>query len=654
MLKYANRLVFRYIVALVLALSVGCISLVSLHGLFKSFDKNLDQKLIAIEHNKALIDTLTLHLEKIKADIFSLSASTRDRQKRAEIKQNIDTNALHIYDTVDKLKEKYYLEKNPHFLESRDYIENLKSTLPLLSSLLLENEQIMQILDLRDKLMQENNENLSQIAYQIRDYNEQVPIKIENIQCFLTSAKSLQNDRFEMFFEYVEEQKAFYLKIEVFVFVLGTLFLLLLVKKITKQIIELYRKMENKLYKDQLTGLHSRYYFLQDLATLKSPIVLLIDIDKFRSINELYGIEGGNEVLVKLAKILSEYAKSIGYEVCRLSADEFVLYKDATTEEDTKDLAHIVDDFYNCCNKKSIDIELFADKIDLDFTVGIAHSVNNVLQKADMALDFAKQNNLLYKKYEESIDETKSLKHNIFWKKEIKEALETDGFVPFFQPIVNREQKIIKYESLARMRRKDQMGNISFIPPFKFLGLALKTRYYNPFSKMMIMKTLLTCKEQGINVSLNIGKKDVQNLVLQKELKEKIIELGIAQNIIFEIVEVDSYIENKYLKNFVQEFREIGVKFAIDDFGSGFSNFSFILDISPEFIKIDGTLIKDIDTNKHSYELVKSIVAFSHTLGIELIAEYVHSKEVFDICYSLGIDMFQGYYFAEPKESIST
>lgn len=652
MLKYANKLVFRYIVALVVVLAMGAICLISLHSFFETLDRKLDQKLTTIEKNKDQTDSINFYLEKIKADIFSLSANSRDRQRREDIKKQIEENANHIYPIIENLKINHELEKNLHLQEDEEYLENLKSARPLLDSLLAENEQIMHILDIRDRFLEENNEHLPQIAYQIRDFNAQIPIKVENIQCLFHKAKSFQNERFEIFYEYAEEQKSLYFKIEVFVFALLTFFLFLLIKSITTHIVQLYEKIENRLYKDDLTGLYSRYYFLQDLATLKSPIVILIDIDKFRAINELFSVQVGNEVLIKLSHILRNYAKSIDFTVCRLSADEFVLYKDIQ-EHQAQDAAHIVNGFYEYCKQSSIYIDILNDKIDLDFTAGVAYGAHNVLQKADMALDFAKQNNLLYKEYEESIDKTKSLKHNIFWKKEIKKALEEDAFVPFFQPIVDREQHIIKYESLARFKRKDELGNVSFVPPSKFLEIALKTRYYNPFSKMLIMKALLTCKSTGVSISINFGKKDVQNLELHQELKAKIIELDIAKNLVFEIVEIDNYLNNKYLKKFVDEFRELGVKFAIDDFGSGFSNFSFILDISPEFIKIDGTLIKDIDTNKHSYELVKSIVIFSHALGIKLIAEYVHSKEVFDICYGLGIDMFQGYYFSEPKEQIN-
>jgi EAL domain-containing protein (putative c-di-GMP-specific phosphodiesterase class I) len=169
---------------------------------------------------------------------------------------------------------------------------------------------------------------------------------------------------------------------------------------------------------------------------------------------------------------------------------------------------------------------------------------------------------------------------------------------------------------------------------------------------MVIFKSLDMAKEKNVQMSINISKKDILNSEFLKELKEKIKTLGIGNQITFEITESEDISHHRYLKNFIVEFRDIGVKFAIDDFGSGFSNFSFILEVSPDFIKIDGSLIKNIDSSKNSYELVKSIVAFSHALDKKVVAEFVHSKEVFDIAYELGIDLFQGYYFAQPALEI--
>ncbi len=348
---------------------------------------------------------------------------------------------------------------------------------------------------------------------------------------------------------------------------------------------------------------------------------------------------------------MEEYCRDKEYKVYRLSADEFAFYKDIEDEKNLDSLEKYIVGFFDLCKTKKIFINLIGDTVEVEFAVGIAHGKENVLSRADMALDYAKQNSLRYKIYSEDIDTTRSLKQNLFWKKEIKKAIDEDNFVPFFQPIVDRNEKIVKYEALARLKREED-GNISYVTPYKFLDIAIKTKSYNQFSKMIILKSLEMAAQIQSDISINIGKKDILNIELQRELKHRIVELGIAKQITFEIVESEDISDKRRLRSFIKDFQSIGVNFAIDDFGTGFSNFAFILETTPDFIKIDGSLIKDIDSDKNSLELVRSIVAFSHALNKKVIAEYIHSKEVFDIAYELGIDLFQGYYFSEPQPTI--
>lgn len=127
---------------------------------------------------------------------------------------------------------------------------------------------------------------------------------------------------------------------------------------------------------------------------------------------------------------------------------------------------------------------------------------------------------------------------------------------------------------------------------------------------------------------------------------------GVGQRAVFEITETESIENYDDVKSFIKRFREYGVKIAIDDFGTGFSNFEYILEIEPDYLKIDGSLVKDIDTNSRSYTLVEAIVQFSHRLGIKVIAEFVHSQTIFIMLKDLGVDEYQGFYFSEPLENI--
>ena len=123
--------------------------------------------------------------------------------------------------------------------------------------------------------------------------------------------------------------------------------------------------------------------------------------------------------------------------------------------------------------------------------------------------------------------------------------------------------------------------------------------------------------------------------------------------LVFEILESENLSDYDFLEEFVLKYKKLGCKIAIDDFGSGYSNFIRIIRLKPDYLKIDGSLIKNIDKDNNSYEIVKSIIAFSKTLNIRTIAEYVHSEEIFNLLLELGVDEFQGYYFGKPDEDFS-
>lgn len=156
-------------------------------------------------------------------------------------------------------------------------------------------------------------------------------------------------------------------------------------------------------------------------------------------------------------------------------------------------------------------------------------------------------------------------------------------------------------------------------------------------------------KNRDKKFSINLSFDDLFNKPLINFLEKSLTQNPtIAKNLVFEILETHEINDIKLMDDFLIKFRKLGVKIAIDDFGMGHSNLSHIVHIQPDYIKIDGSFIKDIDTNKQSYYLVKSIIALSKELNIKVIAEYVHSKEIFEILKNMGIDEFQGYYFSEP------
>lgn len=131
---------------------------------------------------------------------------------------------------------------------------------------------------------------------------------------------------------------------------------------------------------------------------------------------------------------------------------------------------------------------------------------------------------------------------------------------------------------------------------------------------------------------------------------DKLEHSGIAKRVIFEILESEGIENFEEVRQFIDKVKQWGGRIAIDDFGSGYSNFAYILNLQVDFIKIDASLIKNIDTDKNSRIIVETIVDFAKRLGIKTVAEFVHSKEVFETVKEIGIDFSQGFYFHKPSE----
>jgi EAL domain-containing protein (putative c-di-GMP-specific phosphodiesterase class I) len=221
--------------------------------------------------------------------------------------------------------------------------------------------------------------------------------------------------------------------------------------------------------------------------------------------------------------------------------------------------------------------------------------------------------------------------------------------IPVFQPIVDKEGNTLKYEVLTRLKQVGINGT-EYISPFHFLDIAIKTKQYRYITRSVIRKSFEIMRDKEVDFSINLLFSDIKNVETMQYLKEQIIAYDIGHRLVLEIVESEDIKDYKLLKNVIGNFRELGVRIAIDDFGSGFSNYAYILEIAPDYLKIDGSLIKEIDSDSNAYKLVSSIQTLASSLGIKTIAEYIHSEAVFETTKKLGIDEFQGFYFSKPLD----
>lgn len=402
-------------------------------------------------------------------------------------------------------------------------------------------------------------------------------------------------------------------------------------------------QLENNLREDFLTKEGNRFKLIEDINNFEKPFLALLNINQFGEINDLYGHKFGDEVLKVLSKIIKMLLKE-DYFVYRLYSDEFaILANNKSKNEFIKEIKFICDEI------SSYPIKIRNKEIYIQLTLGISfEKKEDLINTADIIKRYSKKNKNIYI-YDKNLEIEKVYENNILWTLKLKKALENDDIVPYYQPIYNvKTNKIEKYEALARL--KDENGNI--ISPFYFLDIAKKSKQYVRVTKKMVRKTIEYFKDKDCEFSINLTIEDIEKKEVSQFILEKLKEHNIASKVVFELVESEGIKNFEEVNEFIDKVKELGCKIAIDDFGSGYSNFDYLIKLNANYIKIDGSLIKDILVNKNNQEIVITIIDFAKRQGFKTIAEFVSSEEIFNKVKELGIDYVQGYYIGEPKATI--
>ncbi len=415
-------------------------------------------------------------------------------------------------------------------------------------------------------------------------------------------------------------------------------------KKLESKVSEKTEELRHQLYFDELTNLPNRKSLIQSIIRLESAVLLIINIDDFKEINDFFGHHAGDRLLKKFKRRVQIYLDDYpNIKFYHLRGDEFsILYDVAISKEELEKhslkLIRMIEQMQFVLEDHDIRIRV---------SIGATLDMVDPIEKVDMALKKARELKVPYLLYDESHSIKKRYKENLEWATKVKNAITDDRIIPFYQPIFNNKTgKIISYEALIRLKESD--GKI--ISPFQFLEIAKKVRLYHELTKIMIEKSCQHFSTLSTSFSINLTFNDMTNPDIISFIKERIKHYGVAKRIIFEILESEDIDSYEKIASFIQEMHTLGCKIAIDDFGSGYSNYEHLLKLHIDFIKIDGSLIKDIDTDSNAQIIVQTILDFAQKLGIETIAEYVHNKAVYNHVKKLNIDRFQGFFLGEPKE----
>ena len=409
------------------------------------------------------------------------------------------------------------------------------------------------------------------------------------------------------------------------------------------ELIENRSKIKNIFNTDQLTGLENRVSLIRSISKHSKGVLAIINIDRFKEVNDIKGHELGDKIIQELGLRLFNFTVDKNYTLYRVQADVFAVYALKSSKEL---LVSKINKFMDSVGKEPYVID--GQNITLTYTAGIASNHENLFTYADMALSEAKNKKIRIKVYDTSMNNIKEYQQNLLWVEKLHVAIAEDRIVPYFQPIYNyHTNKIEKYECLMRLIED---GEVVF--PGEYLPVAKKTKLYPELTRKMVTKSIdkfATCTEE---FSINLSIEDLMNEDLMQYLCEYIEKKNVFNRVVLEIVESEEIEDSESISKTITKFKEKGAKIAIDDFGSGYSNYEYLISLQADYVKIDGSIVKHVLEDERTAQVVKSIVKFAQKSNMKTIAEFVSSKELDEKIRSLGVDYAQGFYYGKAEDEL--
>jgi len=411
---------------------------------------------------------------------------------------------------------------------------------------------------------------------------------------------------------------------------------------------------------DPLTGLFNRRYFQEELERQLSfgsennqGAVLFLDLDDFKDINDTLGHLAGDELLKQLATLLRSQLRKTDI-LARLGGDEFAVLLPQTSAQQVQFVAErILEMLWR-------QVVVFHDQpIQLSTSLGIAlfpeHSTvgEELLAHADTAMYQAKaqgRNQLCF--YVPDQNWQKRIRSKQAIKARIHEALEHNLFVLYCQPILDlHRRQITRYELLLRLQGEDS----HLILPNVFLPIAERYGLIQAIDRWVVVQAIQLIAQhqqggQGLTLEINLSGKSLADTELLSLVQQQVISTGIdPQHLVFEITETAAIADLAQACKFMEFLKGLGCQFALDDFGIGYSSFFQLKSLPVDYLKIDGSFIRNLPQDQVDRHLVKAIVDVSRGLGKRTIAEFVGCEATSELLSDLGVDYAQGYYVGHPR-----
>ncbi|WP_051038386.1 PAS domain-containing protein [Gloeocapsa sp. PCC 7428] len=412
---------------------------------------------------------------------------------------------------------------------------------------------------------------------------------------------------------------------------------------------------------DSLTGLFNRRYFQAQLEHYlelalerdrESGALVLIDIDDFKDINDTLGHKAGDDLLKNLATLLQEQIEEKDI-LARLGGDEFAILVPQISLHDVdlikQKIVGALKNHVVIANGQPVRITA-----SIGATVFPDHGIvaDELFAHADLAMYKSKKlGSNCFSLYTPDPHWQVQIQSRNFWKNQIREALEQNLFVLYCQPILDLQQNTFScYEILIRMLGKDK----EIISPNTFLPIAEECGLISHIDRWVVCQAIHLIANQAkvgnnLRLEVNISGKSLSDSELLPMIQQELATTGInPASLVLEITETAAIADFSQARKFINTLKQIGCQFAIDDFGMGYSSFAQLKHLPVDYLKIDGSFIKNLAKDVLDRHLVKAIVEVARGLSIATIAEFVALPETLQLLHELGVNYAQGYYIGEP------
>ncbi len=411
---------------------------------------------------------------------------------------------------------------------------------------------------------------------------------------------------------------------------------------------------------DPLTSLYTRKRFVEELGreiarshrSGAAGAVVLVDLDDFKYVNDSQGHRNGDRLLISLAHVLRQTVRANDL-LARLDGDEFAVL---VTETQPSRVDFVVERLLKAVRNHFVHVG--EQPIGVTASAGIAFfpeqgaSAEEILARADQALGRAKhQGRDQFTMFRPDDKWQARMDSRLSGEKLIREALARGRFVLHAQPILDlKTNEVVQYELLIRMLdERDQL-----VPPASFLYTAERFGLIRSIDRWVVRQAIRLISQQRalgnyVRLSVNLSGKSVGDLELTMLIEKELAEGGVdAGQLTFEITETTAITDAERSKIFAIALKQIGCRLALDDFGVGSNSMNQLKHLPVDYLKIDGSFIRDLPSNKVDQHLVRAMVDVARALKKRTVAEFVSSAEILKLVRDSGVDFAQGFFVGKP------